>query len=148
VGAPGEQSSGATRLIVRDREGPRVVEFKTAGRSLAASEATTSLQATCYIHAARAAYREPTSLDFTVLLKTKIPRVQRIEATRTDADSGRLGDLVASVERAIAAEVYHPIESPLNCTSCPFRRPCREWGLDPDPSPIPTTIPNAGGESC
>jgi CRISPR/Cas system-associated exonuclease Cas4 (RecB family) len=124
-------------LIVRDRAGPRVVEFKASSRSLAASEAETSLQATCYLHAARSAYGEPTRFEFAVLLKTKVPRIQRIAAARTEADSGRLGDLVASVERAIAAEAFHPIESPLNCTSCPFRRPCREWGTDPtDQSPI------------
>lgn len=118
-------------LIIRDQAGPRVVDFKTLGRSISGAEANTSLQATCYVHAARAAYGEPVSLQFAVLLKTKVPRIQRIEASRTEVDSGRLGDLVVSVERSIAAEAFHPIESPLNCSSCPFRRPCRDWGLDP-----------------
>jgi CRISPR/Cas system-associated exonuclease Cas4 (RecB family) len=124
-------------LILRDQVGPRVVDFKTAGRSISVSEANISLQATCYIHAARAAYGAPVSFEFAALLKTKMIRVQRVETSRTEVDSGRLGDLVVSVERAIAAEAFHPIESPLNCTSCPFRRPCREWSLEQAPPVVP-----------
>ncbi len=135
-------------LILRDRGGPRILEFKTAGRSLAASDAETSLQATCYLHAIQSVYARPANLEFTVLLKTKIPRIQRIAASRTEVDFSRLGDLVESVERAIAAEALHPIESALNCSTCPYRRPCREWGVDPNPSSIPMTTPDGGGEPC
>jgi hypothetical protein len=39
----------------------------------------------------------------------------------------RLGDIVDVVERAIAAEVFYPVESQMNCAGCPFFKPCREW---------------------
>jgi hypothetical protein len=117
-------------LILRDHAGLRVIDFKATARSISASEVQTSLQATCYIHAARAVYGVPVGFEFAALLKTKIPRIQRVETSRTDADSNRLGELVASVERAIAADVFHAIESPINCTCCPFRRPCREWSME------------------
>jgi putative RecB family exonuclease len=124
-------------LILRDRAGPRVVDFETVGRSISVSDVNTSLQTTCYFHAARIAYGEPVSFEFAVLVKRKAPRLQRVETSRTDADSNRLGDLVESVERAIAAEAFHASESSFNCSPCPFRRSCREWGLEQAPPVVP-----------
>ena len=59
--------------------------------------------------------------------KTRTPRVQRIEAPRTAADYARLGDIIQVVEAAVEAGIFYPVESPMNCSTCPYFRPCREW---------------------
>jgi len=115
-------------LITEDNEELTVREYKTSGRALSASEAEASLQPTCYVNAASAAYGHPAAVEYTVLVKTKTPRVQRLTTLRSDEDLGRLGDLVENVERAVQAGIFYPVESPLNCSACPYRGPCRRWG--------------------
>jgi CRISPR/Cas system-associated exonuclease Cas4 (RecB family) len=115
-------------LITRQDDGTlKVNEIKTSGRALAESEVATSLQPTCYASALYELTGEEPIVELTVLVKTRVPRVQRIEAVRTIADLGRMGDLVEVVERAVEAEIFYPQESPLNCSTCPFFRDCREW---------------------
>lgn len=114
-------------LLCRDEDGLRVTEFKTSGRRYSESEADTSLQPSCYAHAVGERYDEPVTVKFVVLVKTKKPAVQRVDTVRTDADLARLGDVIQGVERAIEAGAFYPIESPMNCTTCSFREPCREW---------------------
>jgi CRISPR/Cas system-associated exonuclease Cas4 (RecB family) len=106
----------------------RVFEFKTSGRALSASEANTALQPTCYVNAVQAAFGAPAVIEYVVLVKTRTPKVQRLTLTRSDEDLGRLGDLIQAVERAVEAAIFYPVESPLNCSGCPYRSPCRSWG--------------------
>jgi len=115
-------------LIIRTSDNtPKVVEIKTAGRSFSESEVASSLQATCYASALYELTGEEPLVEYAVLVKTKTPKVQRIETIRTLADFGRLGDVAGVVERAVEAEIFYPVESPLNCSSCPFHRECRSW---------------------
>jgi hypothetical protein len=94
-------------------------------------------------------FGEPASFRFTVPVKTKVPKIQKVEANRTEADLGRLGDIVRKVERAIAAEVFFPNETPLNCSTCPFRQPCREWSRPAEiPSLIPLNVVAAEEQTC
>lgn len=109
-----------------DRE-IRVHEIKTSGRAYSELEVATSLQATAYALALHEATGEEPTVEFAVLVKTKTPRVQRMEAIRAVPDFRRLGDLVRVVERAVESELFYPQESPLNCSGCPYYRPCREW---------------------
>ncbi len=110
-----------------ERSGLTVTEFKTSGRRYNEFEADTTLQATCYAHAVQEKYDEPAAVKYTVLVKTKKPAIQRLETVRSDADLGRLGDIVQNIERAIEAKAYYPIENPMNCSGCPYRIPCRDW---------------------
>lgn len=105
-----------------------IKEFKTSGQSYSQSQVDTSLQATCYLHLSRELFVEPTDLEFLVFVKTKTPKLQRISTTRTEADFKRLGDVVEMVDRAITAGIYFPVESPMNCSTCPYQVPCKEWG--------------------
>jgi putative RecB family exonuclease len=114
-------------LLTREDTELLVTEFKTSGRKFSESEADSALQAGCYVHAIRERYDEPAKVRYTVLVKTKTPTIQRLETVRTDCDLARLGDIVETVERAIEAETFYPVESPLNCSGCPFFKPCREW---------------------
>jgi len=114
-------------LLTRDEAGLTVSEFKTSGRRFNEFEADTTLQASCYAHAVRERYDQSPRVRYTILVKTKTPAVQYLETSRTDADMSRLGDVVQAVERAITIGAFYPIESPMNCSGCPFRKPCQEW---------------------
>ena len=107
-------------LLCRAENGLIVKEFKTSGRRYSESEAATTLQASCYVHAVQERFDEPVGIQYVVLVKTKKPAVQYLTTARCDADLGRLGDVVYSVERAIEAEAFYPIESPMNCAGCAF----------------------------
>jgi CRISPR/Cas system-associated exonuclease Cas4 (RecB family) len=115
-------------LITEDNEELTVCEYKTSGRAYSEMEAETSLQPTCYVNAVQEVYGHPATVEYTVLVKTKMPKVQRLTTVRTDDDLGRLGDIIENIERAVTAGVFYPVENPLNCSSCPYRKPCREWG--------------------
>lgn len=115
-------------LITDNEHALKVNEFKTSGRAYSQMEADTSLQPNTYVNAVQQAYDRPAEVEYTVLVKTKTPKVQRLDAFRTEEDLGRLGDIIETVERAVQNNVFYPVESPLNCSTCPFRRPCREWG--------------------
>ncbi len=114
-------------LLTREPEGLTVTEFKTSGRRYNEVEADASLQASCYVQAVQDRYDEQPRVRYTILVKTKTPQVQHLETVRNDADLSRLGDIVQTVERAIQAEAFYPVESAMNCSTCPFFRPCRDW---------------------
>ncbi len=117
-----------TDLITAEDQHLKVTEFKTSGRAYSESEAETSLQPTCYAHAVSEVFGQQAVIEYAVLVKTKTPKVQRLTATRYADDFGRLGDLVQAVERGVQLGIFYPVESPMNCSSCPHRQPCREWG--------------------
>src|SRR5262245_30947168 len=70
-------------LLTQDDAELRITDFKTSSRSFSESEAATSLQPTCYINNVSLHYGQEPSFWFTVLVKTKTPRVQHVEANRT-----------------------------------------------------------------
>lgn len=104
-----------------------VRELKTSKRLYSQQEVDTSLQATCYAHAVAESVGSWPSVEYGVLTKTKTPKAQFLATTRGPQDASRLGDLVETVERAVAEHIFFPIESPLNCSSCPYRAECLEW---------------------
>ena len=129
-GAPWSRSLGLVAiadLITCVEDGLKVHEFKTSGRTYSDMEADTSHQPTCYVNAVQEVFGEPARVEYTVLVKTKTPKVQRLEAVRHDEDLGRLGDIVQTIEKAVDASIFYPVESPMNCSTCPYRQPCREW---------------------
>ena len=132
-------------LITRDNGELTVTEFKTSGRRYGELETDASLQASCYAHAVQDRYDEQPRVRYTILVKTKTPQIQHQETVRNEADVTRLGDVVQAVERAIEAEAYYPVESPMNCSGCPFFKPCKEWHGCPTRK---TVSLNPNGGSC
>jgi len=120
-----------TDLITVEDDTFTINEFKTSGRAYSESEVATSLQPTCYGHAVHQEFGKQAAIEYTVLIKTKTPKVQRLKTARYTDDFGRLGDLVETVERAVQIGIFYPVESPMNCSTCPYRQPCREWGTQP-----------------
>jgi CRISPR/Cas system-associated exonuclease Cas4 (RecB family) len=104
-----------------------VRELKTSARAFSQGEVDLAPQATCYAHATHQRHGVWPRVEYCVLTKTKTPRAQLVTTERTASHAGRLGDLVESVDRAVTAGVFYPIESPLNCSGCPFRSECRAW---------------------
>lgn len=105
----------------------KICEFKTSGRAYGNFEVEVSLQPTSYVNAVWETLGETARVEYTVLVKTKTPKVQRLETARDERDLGRLGDVVQAVERAIQVKAFYPVENPLNCSTCPYRDPCRAW---------------------
>lgn len=130
-------------LIVDTDDGLLVREFKTSARAYGETEVSSSLQPTCYVNAVQEVFGEPATVEYTVLIKTKTPKIQRLPASRTDEDLGRLGEIVKNVERGVQAGIFYPVESAMNCSTCPYRGPCREWGrpkLSQEESPALVTL--------
>ncbi len=117
-----------TDLITEKDEELTVREFKTSGRAYSQSEVASSLQPTCYVHAVRETLGRDANVEYTVLIKTKTPKVQRLQTSRFPDDCGRLGDMVQTIQRAVDLGIFYPVENPMNCSTCPFRQPCRDWG--------------------
>jgi putative RecB family exonuclease len=114
-------------LITEHDAGLKVTELKTGSRAYSEADVKTSLQPLCYVHAVTETFCKPVDVEFVVLVKTKTPKVQRRRVAQSGADAGRLGDIVQAIERAITSNAFYPVESALNCSTCPFRSPCREW---------------------
>jgi len=117
-------------LITESSDGLLVNEFKTSSRAYSSMEVEQSLQASCYVHAAEETWAEPATVRFIIFVKTKQPRIQRIDTVRDAHNTTRLGDIVQNIERAIRVDAFYPIESALNCSGCPYRQPCKEWGRE------------------
>jgi putative RecB family exonuclease len=114
-------------LVTREEGILQVNEFKTSGRAYGEFEVESSLQATCYVHAVMETMGEWPAVEYTVMVKTKSPKLQKLKTARNENDLGRLGDLVENVERAVKNEIFYPVETPLNCSTCSYRQQCREW---------------------
>lgn len=116
--------------LVTENDGKRtVIDFKTSSRAYTPLETDLSLQLTCYAHVIHEETGVVPDLEYTVLIKTKTPKIQHLATKRERDEFGRLGDMLQLVQGGIEREAFYPIENPMNCSGCPFRKPCREWGI-------------------
>ncbi|GAF69671.1 unnamed protein product, partial [marine sediment metagenome] len=68
---------GITDLVIEGREGPVIIDFKTAARSAAPLEISHEIQLTSYAYLFRHVFGKPESaLEIRSLIKTKVPQVQ------------------------------------------------------------------------
>jgi hypothetical protein len=114
-------------LVYGDVRPPIVRELKTSRTPYRYADVDTALQGTCYAHAVEQTIGIRPRVEYAVLLRTQAPQLQTLFTSRRAEQMTRLADLVATVQKAIAADVFFPIESPFNCSGCPFRSECREW---------------------
>ena len=66
-------------------------------------------------------------LRFAVLTKTKEPVVDVHELPVEQQRVDRTKRVVERVWRSIEAGSFYPAPSPMQCPSCPYREPCRNW---------------------
>jgi len=70
---------------------------------------------------------KPVRLEFVIITKSKDVAIDRHSLQVNPTRLGRIKRVVASVWRAIEAECFYPAPSAMNCATCPYRQPCKEW---------------------
>ena len=69
----------------------------------------------------------PVRLEFIVVTKTKVPELAHHVVVFDRRRIERTKRIVRRVWQAIQARLFYPSPSALNCSGCPFRKPCRDW---------------------
>jgi len=98
-----------------------IIELKTSGRSWSQIQANLSLQATCY---AAAMPHSPAHIRFYVLVKNKVPKVQKITTYRSEEDLGILVSIVEQVHRGFMEGVFPRNLGVQTCCGCQYRGLC------------------------
>lgn len=114
-------------LLCRNDNQLTVVELKTSSRRYNQAEIDTSLQASCYAGAVATYFGQAVKVRYRVLVKNKTPLLQELTTTRDQEDFQRVGEITSQVQHAVQSNIFYPNESPMNCSTCPYRGPCRDW---------------------
>jgi putative RecB family exonuclease len=69
----------------------------------------------------------PIKLSFAVLTKTKFPVLTMHQVPLDPNQLQRTKRIVERVWQAIQAGHIYPNPSPMNCPTCPYRKPCQAW---------------------
>jgi CRISPR/Cas system-associated exonuclease Cas4 (RecB family) len=120
---------GRVDLIVERDDALVVADWKTSRARWSAEQVEeASDQVLCYSSlAGDFAPGKPIRLEFSVLTKAKDVVVERHVVPASTGRQGRVRRVVERVWRAIEAGHFYPSPSPMNCSGCPFRTPCRNW---------------------
>ena len=95
--------------LIDDKE--RIIDHKTASRSPDIKKITQSIQLTSYAISYFAKYQKmPTSLVLDYLIKTKEPKIVRLEGTRNEGDIKRFVRTVKDVAKNIDDKRFHPCD--------------------------------------
>ena len=114
---------GAIDLV---EENDLIVELKTAARTLEQGGLERHLQLSTYalVYFLREGRMPQLRLD--QLVKTKVPRLERHETTRTVEDLAWTARLIAGTARAISTRHFYPNPS-WRCTECEYFAHCQAW---------------------
>ena len=107
-------------------DGDVLVELKTAARALPPGDLERHLQLSTYALVYLLLHRVVPKLRLDMLLKTKEPRLERFETTRTPADLAWTARLIEQTARAIEAGHFYPNPS-WRCTECEYFAHCQRW---------------------
>lgn len=120
---------GVLDLILDDRDGPLICDFKTAAKSAAPFEVTHEIQLSCYAYLyRRSSGRAEGGLEIRSLIKTKTPKLEfhRYEP-RSDVHFRRLFAVIRAYldDLDTGRFVFRP---GLGCGMCDYRDDhCRRW---------------------
>ena len=114
-------------------QGDTVVELKTAARALPAGDLERHLQLSTYALVHLLLHRRVPKLRIDMLLKTKAPRLERFETTRTLQDLSWTARLIERTARAIEGGHFYPNPS-WRCTECEYFAHCQRWRGSGSPS--------------
>jgi RecB family exonuclease len=120
---------GRIDLLIETNESIVVTDLKTA-RSRWSSEqvADQAGQLLLYSELVRGmAPHKKLRLRFAVVTKAKLPSVDLYEVDANPKQIDRTKRIVERVWRAIEARSFYPAPTPMQCPTCPFRAPCRDW---------------------
>ena len=106
--------------------GNSVYEFKTAARTTSQKDADSSIQLTAYALGYQYLYDQPPDHLFIVnLVKTKKPKIVKLETHRCGRDFGHLIDMATSIARAIENDIfYRNRETQWGCANCEHENKC------------------------
>ena len=115
-------------LVERDGGGTNVVDLKTASRAYAQGDVDTSMQLTAYgLLMLLSTGQAPATMRIDAVVRTKVPKLQRIETRRSESDYIRFFELARVVWAAIQEGHYYP-NAGWTCSNCEFARECAHWG--------------------
>lgn len=103
-----------------------VVDLKTAARTLEAGGLERHLQLSTYALAYFLLHGRIPRLRLDMLLKTKVPKLERHETTRSLDDLGWTARLIVRVGAAIREQHFFPNPS-WRCTECEYFAHCQAW---------------------
>jgi putative RecB family exonuclease len=104
-----------------------IIDHKTTKRSFPVDAAAKDIQLTAYAMAHRALFNRPeSSVRLDVMVRNKQPKIQQLQATRTQEDIDRFLRLIQQAERGINAEIFYPNENYM-CGYCGYREMCEKW---------------------
>ena len=66
-------------------------------------------------------------IEWVVLTKTKQPKVETHRLTPDSRQIERIKAMVHGVWKAIEAQHFYPVPSTMNCSGCPYQKPCGQW---------------------
>jgi len=107
-------------------EGDVLVELKTAARTLEAGGLERHLQLSTYALAYFLSSGTIPELRIDMLLKTKVPRLERHPTSRTVEDLSWTGRLLRGVASAIRSGCFFPNPS-WRCAECEYFAHCQAW---------------------
>lgn len=113
-------------FIDQVRDTDTVVELKTQKRSLDEASLHNHLQLTAYSYAYEHLFNQRPKLELVSLIKTKRPRIERLQTKRGENDYVRFFLLAKEVLRGIQNRVFYPIRCWM-CTDCEYQQVCQEW---------------------
>ncbi len=107
-------------------EGETLVDLKTAARSPGNGGLERHLQLSTYALVYLLRHGRIPKLRLDVLLKTKVPKLERLSTSRSLEDLEWTARLIKRVTRAIEARSFYPNPSWL-CSECEYFAHCQRW---------------------
>lgn len=106
--------------------GDVLVDLKTAARGLESGGLERHLQLSTYALAHVLEFGRIPRLRLDMLLKLKVPRLDRLETTRTVEELSWTAQLIRAVSVAIETEHFYPSPS-WRCSECEYFAHCQKW---------------------
>lgn len=116
-------------LLIETEEELTVVDFKTARSAWSYEQVQAAAGQLLLYHEAvqPIADGRPVRLQFAVLTKTKVPSLVLHDVAVDPRKIKRTKEVVNRVWQAIQSGHVYPNPSILNCSTCPYRKPCEQW---------------------
>jgi putative RecB family exonuclease len=120
---------GCPDLLARVDLALQVLDFKTARSAWSADKVEEAApQLLLYSELVKNLVDgKPLRLAFAVLTKTQSPVLMVHDVPIVCQQVERTKRTVERVWQAIQSQNFYPSPSPLQCTTCPYREPCRSW---------------------
>jgi CRISPR/Cas system-associated exonuclease Cas4 (RecB family) len=104
-----------------------IVDHKVTKRSWQEAKIHTDPQMTAYALAyRRLTGKKENGLRFDVMVRTKNPKIQRLNTERKTEDFGKFQKLLSHVEKAIETGIFYPNEN-FMCPACGYKEMCDRW---------------------